>query len=396
MCITSDFEECQMGVYQVKETGKWRVQIGSKNNRVTKVFSTKREADRFLALHDVKREGIDVTTWNDLADDYLNSPKFRDKSEKTKPVEVRASKPLLAALGKMLVVETDDRIVEKYKDTRLMTVSDRTKKFLSGNTVRLELSFLAILVKIALRNRIIKISPCALVEKPKCNEREVRISPSDAAVMWATLSKMEFEEPETTISYRYFWCLYHLGCRPSELAELTYSNVNVETKQIRFRRTKNTKSRTVPVVSNCWGELESWILRDDKPPKDECPFVFPHLKRSGEYAPFDFSNAWKKLKKRCGNLIDPAISPHAFRHERISYWFESTDMNEGQIMELSGHLTPVSLNRYRHIRAERFRGKLESLVANEHSSMVDAFGKTYANGFPTERKAPEKGWGAGG
>lgn len=122
-----------MGVYQVKETGKWRVQIGSKNNRVTKVFSTKREADRFLALHDVKRESIDVTTWNDLADDYFNSPKFRDKSEKTKPVEVRASKPLLAALGKMLVVETDDRIVEKYKDTRLMTVSDRTKKFLSGN-----------------------------------------------------------------------------------------------------------------------------------------------------------------------------------------------------------------------------------------------------------------------
>ncbi len=71
-------------------------------------------------------------------------------------------------------------------------------------------------------------------------------------------------------------------------------------------------------------------------------------------------------------------------------------MNEGQIMELSGHLTPVSLNRYRHIRAERFRSKLESLVTTEQNNMVDAFEKTYANGKPAERKILEKGWGVGG
>lgn len=387
-----------MSVYHIKESGKWRVQLGSKHNRKTKVFATEREALRYEALHKGTGEPVavvDQTTWADLASDYFKSTLYLDKSENTKPVERRASKPVLAYFGNMLVVETDDLIVDKYKEMRCLTISPRTKKRLAGNTVRLELSFIATLTKLALKNKIIKDSPLRLVEQPKCNEKEIRINPSESSIMWATLSKYELEDedPEIIQAYRYFYCLFHIGCRPGELAALTYSNVNIDKMQIRFKRTKNTKSRTVPVLSSCWNELRNWALRTDKPPVGECPYVFPTKKRNGEWGPYDFSNSWKKMRKLFGHLINPEITPHAFRHERISQWFETVDLNEGQIMEMSGHLTPVSLNRYRHIRAERFREKLEANVENERKALVAAFEKTYANGVPTQRQVAKDDWG---
>ncbi|WP_434516316.1 hypothetical protein AB6Q56_06775 [Dechloromonas sp. ARDL1] len=83
-----------MSIYQTP-AGKWRVQVGSGDNRKTKVFNTKREADRWQVEQEKEREGISPTTWGDLADDYFNSSRFFEKSEKTQPVEIKASNRLL-------------------------------------------------------------------------------------------------------------------------------------------------------------------------------------------------------------------------------------------------------------------------------------------------------------
>ena len=376
-----------MSVYPTAN-GKWRVQIGSGKNRKTKVFNVKREAERFFHSQTSNTDGLDQTTWNDLADTYFASSRFKEKSPKTQPVELKASKPLLAFFGKKLVSSTTEDEIDSYKETRLVTVSERTKRTLSGNTVRIELAFLAVLVKIALRKHILKSNPCALVEKPKCNERDVRISDSELAIIFETLSAWaNFEEH---VHFTYFTMLFSIGCRPSELAELTYDDVSLKNRQIRFRRTKNTKSRTVPVASGDFSTLVIWLRRKDRPDMKECPYVFPCKKRTGEWAAYDFSNSWKTLKRKIGGLIKPEISPHAFRHERISRWFEQTNMNEGQIMELSGHLTAAALNRYRHIRAENFRGQIEVLRDKDHENIVDAFGTVYKNGRPTERPSFEE------
>lgn len=375
-----------MSIYQTP-AGKWRVQVGSGDNRKTKVFTTKREAERWQVQQEQAREGISPVTWGDLADDYFNSSRFFEKSEKTQPVEIKASKPVLAHFSTLLVATTTADDIDAYKELRLFTVSPRTKRKLSGNTVRLELAFISTLINIALRKRIITHSPMALVEKPKCNERDVRINDSELAIIFATLSAMSGLEEYVHLTY--FRLLFGVGCRPSELAELTYDNISLKKRQIRFRHTKNTKSRTVPVADGDFHLFIRWLRRKDRPDMQECPYVFPCLKRSGEWAAYDFSNSWKTIKRKIGKLINPGISPHAFRHERISRWFEQTDMNEGQIMELSGHLTAAALNRYRHIRAENFRGQIEVLRDKDEEKMIDAFSQVYKNGEPIKRPSFE-------
>jgi integrase len=371
-----------VSIYQT-ENGKWRVQVGSGKTRKTKVFTTKREAERWNVEQEQAREGISPITWSDLADDYFHSSKFFEKADKTQPVEIKASKPVLAHFGPVLVATTTADDIDAYKELRLFTVSPRTGRKLSGNTVRLELAFLSSLITIALRKHIITNNPMTLVEMPKCNERDVRINDSELAIIFETLSAMAGLEEH--VHFTYFNLLFAIGCRPSELAELKYDDVSLKNRQIRFRRTKNTKSRTVPVAGSDFHLLIKWLRREDRPDMQECPYVFPCVKRKGGWSSYDFSNAWKTIKRKVGKLISPGISPHAFRHERISRWFEQTNMNEGQIMELSGHLTAAALNRYRHIRAENFRGQIEILRNKDEANMIDAFGHVYKNGKPLER-----------
>jgi len=371
-----------MSIYQTP-TGKWRVQVGSGDNRKTKVFTTKREAERWQVEQEKEREGVSPITWGDLADGYFNSSKFFQKSDKTRPVEIKASKPLLAHFSTLLVSTTTADDIDAYKELRLATVSPRTKRKLSGNTVRLELALLSVFVRIAERKGIIDRNPLELVETPKCEKRDVRISDAELSIIFEKLSAMaNFEEH---VHYTYFSLLFAIGCRPSELAELTYDDISIKNRQIRFRRTKNTNSRTVPVAHDDFRLFVEWLRRKDRPDMQECPYAFPCMKRTGEWAAYDFSNSWKTIKRKCVNLINPGISPHAFRHERISRWFEQTDMNEGQIMELSGHLTAAALNRYRHIRAENFRGQIEILRTKDEANLISAFKRVYKDGKPTER-----------
>lgn len=370
-------------IYHDEATGKWRAQVGSKNSRKTKSFSTKAKADLWVAEQERERDGVSPITWKDISDIYFNSSGFYEKSDKTRPVEIKASKPLLAHFGSELVSTTTPDKIDAYKELRLFTVSPRTGQKLSGNTVRLELALLSVFVRIALRKGIIDRNPLELVEKPKCEERDIRISDSELSIIFEKLSVLaNFEEHA---HFTYFSLLFAIGCRPSELAELTYDDISIKNRQIRFRRTKNTKSRTVPVAHDDFRLLINWFRRDTRPDMRECPYVFPCQKRNGEWSSYDFSNSWKTIKRKCKDLINPGISPHAFRHERISRWFEQTNMNEGQIMELSGHLTAAALNRYRHIRAENFRGQIEALRDKDEANMISAFAQVYKNGKPTER-----------
>ena len=80
-----------MSVYQAPN-GKWRVQIGSGNKRKTKVFSSKRDAERFEASQMNALEGKPTVTWQNLADAYFVGHKYKQKAETTQKSEIRASR----------------------------------------------------------------------------------------------------------------------------------------------------------------------------------------------------------------------------------------------------------------------------------------------------------------
>lgn len=338
-----------MAVYYIEKQGKWRAQLGSKLNRRTKSFNTKLQAEKWEREQREESQDLDPTTWNDLADAYWESVKFtKHKTQRTRSGEKTHSVPILKHFGKMLVVKTDDLVIDDYRELREKTVSPKTKKEIAGNTVRLELAFLGQLMKIAIKRRIISRNYMSLVDKPKLVDKYIRISDEDRVRIF---QGQHIPEP----FFCYFWLLYSVGCRASELAELQVQHVNLRLKQIYFPRTKNTRSRTVILPDPEFQILVYWLKRKERDPA--CPYVFPSVRRRDRaYIPFDFSGYWATRKRQLGpDAIDPAISPHSFRHERISRWFEDPRLNEGQIMELSGHLTAAALNRYRHLKAERLR-----------------------------------------
>ena len=64
------------------------------------------------------------------------------------------------------------------------------------------------------------------------------------------------------------------------------------------------------------------------------------------------------LSKRAG--IEPAITPHAFRHAAGTRWAESGGLDVAQA--LLGHSSIQSTQIYNHIRGERLRDAVDAVT----------------------------------
>ena len=59
---------------------------------------------------------------------------------------------------------------------------------------------------------------------------------------------------------------------------------------------------------------------------------------------------------------------HHLRHEAASRFFETTDLSDGEIATITGHLSIQSLWIYRHLRADRTAAKLAAAWAKEQAA----------------------------
>jgi len=355
--------------------GRWRGQVGSGKNRKTcSTFRTRSQAESWEADNTLD-PSVDHTTWNDISDLYFASSAFREKALRTQRGERVKSIPVLRYFGTRLVANTDDLVVDDYKEERLATVNAKTGNKLAGHTVRLELAFLSTLVNLAVKRRHLAESFMPLVAKPATKNKVDRIAKKDLAILFMSDC---FKPPDP--AFIFFRLLYALGCRAGELSDLTIDHVDLPKKQLFFPHTKNSRPRLALIPSAYeFGLLVMWLKRPDRDPK--CPYVFPTRDRkTGEWKPFHYSGYWARVKQIFGDKLSPNISPHTFRHERISRWFES-GLNVGQIMELSGHLSPLSLNIYRHIQAEVLRPVVTALQDEDAETMLDMHLKLISSGI---------------
>ncbi|WP_416242538.1 tyrosine-type recombinase/integrase [Azospira sp. APE16] len=305
---------------------------------------------------------------------YFESRQFEKKPANTKRGEKKASKHPLAELGGEEVHSMDNRTLRKYRDTMLARKSPRTGDFYKEDSVRLHMAFISSVFNFLNEHQDYNLAnPVRGVKKPKGKSRNARITPLQEAYIFDVLTHYSKEvEDDDGEAYMFYWMLLALGCRPGELAELKLEAINIEKNQIFLEKTKNTNARTIVVNEQDMQHLVSWLKRDSRP--KDCQFVFPWLDRKYKiWVPYRYAEPWKVIKKKVGHLLDPATVPHLFRHERISRWYEETEMSDAQIAVLSGHLSLAALHKYAHIRAEKLRKHIDSVREKDDERLLSAW-----------------------
>ena len=375
-------------VYQLP-SGKWRGQARVKGlSSRSSVFETQTKAlrwaqDQEAEMHAYKRTinaGEVSITFADMCREYTTNSTHVRRKETSKRVIERQIKTLLEHLSSKTIQQLDHVAINAYKEKRLTSNSKkRPEKLLSAAKVRLELSTLSAILKLARQRGYTKYNPFDLVERPVPESKIVRIGIEDVTKIVEALSILELDpDYHSNPSYQAAWTFFHmllaLGCRPGELASLEIKNVSFAKRQILFEKTKNTESRTVPVAESDFVLLAEWLLRIKLP--DDCPFVFPSKGRKRNWIPYEYYTAWKAVRKLLGHKLPSNITPHSFRHERISRWFEDGSMSDAEIMALSGHKDYKSLQVYTHIRTEKLRQHIEAIRAPESQAVTDQWIKT--------------------
>ena len=164
-----------------------------------------------------------------------------------------------------------------------------------------------------------------MVAKPKLNKpRDRRVSADDIDTLMHALR-------ETKVSYLKPLILIALetGLRQGELIKLLWEDVDLDSRLLKVRDTKNGEDRVIPLSNKSLSILQS----------------LPRLRESVFNASHSsLQNAWKRLIKR-SDLDD--LHFHDLRHKAISRFIER-GLTIPESASISGHKAQSMLLRYAH------------------------------------------------
>ena len=131
--------------------------------------------------------------------------------------------------------------------------------------------------------------------------------------------------------------------RQGELVGLTWDRVKLDAAypHADLLKTKNDRPRRVPLSPRAVAAFRSLDRSGPKP--------FPVLTTTGIVHAVRDAIGWDNF---------PDLRWHDLRHEAVSRLFEYTDLRDGEIMAISGHLSPTMLLRYTHLRADKLGERL--------------------------------------
>jgi len=249
------------------------------------------------------------------------------------------SKNFLPLLGDLTLLEVRPAVLSSYKAKRL-------KEGKSLATVSKELQFIRRVFSLCKRDwQLIRQSPFEFFRVPVSNNQRVRY-----------LSDSEFENlciqcpswlRQIVILAR------HTGIRRGNILELTWGQVDLESRVINLEKTKNGQRLTVPLTRVAFDVLSD--IKKEKVVYMQCPYVFH---RGGKpYSPWQVSMAFKRACKRAGITN--------FRFHDLRHDFASNLVQRGNdvyvVQQLLGHKDGRMTQRYAHLRLENLRRAVETL-----------------------------------
>ncbi|KTR98644.1 site-specific integrase [Pantoea dispersa] len=228
--------------------------------------------------------------------------------------------------------------IATYRDGRLATVSDRTGRPVSANTVRLEMALLSALYNLArIEWGTCTHNPVEHVRKPQASSGRTR-----------RLTSLEERRIRRALRARnaelsmIFTLALETAMRQGEILALRWEHVDLNLGIAHLPMTKNGTPRDVPLsykarqaLGACTGALSGPVF---------------------SYTSNGFKSAWRSILAGLG-IKD--LHFHDLRHEAVSRLFELGTLNVMEVAAISGHKSLNMLKRYTHLRATQLVSKLD-------------------------------------
>jgi integrase len=319
-----------------KGEGQYHVQIRKRGYPAqTKTFTKEADARRWATIIESEMErGVFVSRTEaegTLVKDILSRYETEILPSKRGAASDKSRlKTLREAFGDYRLASLNSSQVAKFRDQRLKSVGPQS-----------------VIHEINLLNRVLKAAsidwgihlpnglPTALIRKPtKPRGRDRRVSDTEIEAILASTESLELSSV--------IILALETGLRRSELAALSWDEIDLERKIAHIPRTKTDVARTVPLSTRAIGALKKLANENTGP-------VF---KLKAESMSQSFERACEEHR---ANI--PDLRFHDLRHEATSRLFER-GLNIMEVAAITGHRTLEMLKRYTHLRAEDLAKKL--------------------------------------
>jgi len=256
-------------------------------------------------------------------------------------------------LGRMPLAALSPEAVATYRDHRLKTISKKTGKLPSPQTVRHALSLLSRVVNLAMKEWGIPLAhgnPCAQIKMPAQaksrnrrlvdNEEERLLAAcAEARNAWlrpAAIFAIEtaMRSAEIVETWKYIKDTNGNKVKTKVSNGLQWSDVDLAKRTAHLPKTKNGEARTVPLSSRAIQTLRDLPRNLD-----------------GRVFGTTYEGIHQAYARACERAGIEDLRFHDLRHEATSRLFE-LGFNPMEVSAITGHKTLQMLKRYTHLRAE--------------------------------------------
>jgi integrase len=320
----------------------WRARVripGHKDKNRT--FDTQAEAEVWARRTEAQlRNGIDTIpdlasepTLNEALTRYGEevTPEKKGREQESRRINAWRERPVAK-------LKLSQLTATHFVEFRKQRVADGR----AGNTIRLDLSLISNLYKVAkidwgmpyLQN------PIALLRKPKAGKgRDRRLTSDEMARFTRALDQCRNQLVPAVAKFA-----LHTAARQGEILRLRRDQVDVKRRVMILRDTKNGDDRVVPLSK----EALDILMERLRAPAD-VPRVFPVTRDS-------IASAWGRMLKRAA-IEDFRF--HDLRHEATSRLFER-GLSIMEVQRITGHKTLAMLIRYTHMDVGRLVERLDA------------------------------------
>jgi len=254
--------------------------------------------------------------------------------------QYRLRKIASSFLGRKVVKNITSVDIATYRDQRLQTINERTKRLISAATVRLELSLLSNFFNIArIEWGLCDGNPVVNVRKPKTPPgRDRRLTArEDRQILRYCFGHTNKE------FYSIVVIALETAMRQGEILGLGWEHINLKSRIAHLPDTKNGCKRDVPLSL----KARDALIRLGVQTKGK---VF-------DYTSNGIKSTWRFMIQKL-KIEDPPHF-HDLRHEAVSRLFELGTLDMMEVAAISGHKSLSMLKRYTHLKAGNLVKKLE-------------------------------------
>ncbi len=311
-----------------------------------RTFSTRQEAKRWIAEIETAmctgswREAPDAgLTLGEAIKDWIEANKHRIAGIENESGRFRRlaswSIPLGRAGGQAIEGPLTDLAISRLMPRHIEALATSMREAgYSGDSVRLYLALISRAWTRAMKESQLRNPVEAAEIRLDLASRDRRLRDGEEERLLAAC-------PETMKAVIAF--ALATAARQSEIAGLTWKDVDLKRRSAILRSTKNGETRALPLSKTALAVLESLPRRIDGGQ------VFGMSAEA-------IKRAMIKATEKAG--IDD-LRFHDLRHEATSRLFEDTDLTDVEIASITGHKSMQMLRRYAHLRTHRLADRLD-------------------------------------